>query len=374
MWTGTGDDWVGSSDAPTKTRGNVVDGVFTQLSSANLRSKVLRVTSGSEGVYMYTTSNIGDFSINNCCSFGNSFNQNPRTANIVQTNDGSYALYLRFQDLAPQGSESFSWYYAAGATADLATLLTNLDSAAKPGAPAVSAVNAGDSEASVVFTAGTSGGSTITNYEYSTNGGSSWVARSPAATSSPLVITGLTNGTSYSVRIRAVNSEGSGTASSATSITPIGTPEAPTITALTPGETNISIAFDANGTGGAAISNYQYSLNGGSTWVTRSPVSTVSPLNITGLTAGTSYAVALRAINFEGNGEATSSQTVATGGAPSAPSISLITALDRSLSIAFAENSMGCNICISAAHKRIDFTVPDVIETKIMEVFDYKGK
>lgn len=44
--------------------------------------------------------------------------------------------------------------------------------------------------------------------------------RSPVATTSPLVITGLTNGTTYPVKLRAVNSASAGTASSAVSVTP----------------------------------------------------------------------------------------------------------------------------------------------------------
>lgn len=60
------------------------------------------------------------------------------------------------------------------------------------------------------------GGSTITNYEYSIDGGNTWVTPSPAITESPLIITsGLTNCTSYSTKLRAVNTSGSGTASSA---------------------------------------------------------------------------------------------------------------------------------------------------------------
>lgn len=47
-----------------------------------------------------------------------------------------------------------------------------------------------------------------------------WVSRSPASTVSPLVITGLTNGTEYSVTLRAVNSAGAGSASAVVKATP----------------------------------------------------------------------------------------------------------------------------------------------------------
>ena len=340
MWTGTGDDYVGGSDSPTKTRGNIVNGSFVQNASTGLRAKAIQVNSGTESVYFYTTSNIGDMTHNNCCQFSNAYNQDPRTnATTAGPADGSYALYLRFQDLAPSGSESFTWYYAAGRTADLGSVLAGLDSAAKPGAPTSLVITPGNRQLSVAFTPGSSGGSSITNYEYSTDGGSTWVARSPGATNSPLMITGLTNGTPYSVRLRAVNSEGSGTASSAVSATPLGTPEAPTINSVTPGETSIDLDFTAGANGGSAVSGYEVTIDGESSW--SSAAVTGSTVTISGLSRGTTYAVALRAVNAQGSGASSTQQSVRTGSVPQAPTISSITAADETLSVFFAEGPNG---------------------------------
>lgn len=340
MWTGTGDDYVGGSDSPSKTRGNIVNGSFVQNASTGLRAKAVQVNSGSESVYFYTTSNIGDMTSNSCCSFSNAYNQDPRTnATVLGPADGSYALYLRFQDLAPSGSESFTWYYAAGRTADLGSVLSGLDSAARPGAPTIGTVTPGNRQLSVAFTAGSSGGSSITNYEFSTDGGTTWVARSPGATNSPLTITGLTNGTSYSVRLRAVNSEGSGTVSSALSATPLGTPEAPTINSVTPGETTIDLDFTAGATGGSAITGYEITTDGGTNWSSASVTGTT--VTISGLSRGTTYTVALRAVNAQGNGAASTQQSVRTGSVPQAPTVSSITASDETLSVAFTEGPNG---------------------------------
>lgn len=65
------------------------------------------------------------------------------------------------------------------------------------------------------------GGLSITNYEYSTNGGSSWIARSPASTTSPVSIGGLSNGTSYTIVLRAVNAVGAGPSSNSSAATPV---------------------------------------------------------------------------------------------------------------------------------------------------------
>ena len=74
----------------------------------------------------------------------------------------------------------------------------------------------------IQFTAPASnGGSAITNYEYSTDNGANWVTPSPAVTSSPLIISsGLTNCTTYQVKIRAVNAAGAGNASAAAQLIP----------------------------------------------------------------------------------------------------------------------------------------------------------
>ena len=68
--------------------------------------------------------------------------------------------------------------------------------------------------ASLPFTAGATGGSSITNYKYSTDG-TTYTALSPAQTTSPLSISGLTPGTAYVFRIKAVNANGDSAASTA---------------------------------------------------------------------------------------------------------------------------------------------------------------
>ena len=95
-----------------------------------------------------------------------------------------------------------------------------------PGAPSIGTVTASKGKLTVAFTAPSSNGNAaITNYEYSTNNGITFKAFSPADTSTPLVITKLSNSnqnlvknTTYKIRIRAVNSAGSGALSTAKSV------------------------------------------------------------------------------------------------------------------------------------------------------------
>jgi hypothetical protein len=126
VWVGTRDDYVGMTDQPTKTRGNLDSNGFAALSNATTRSAAVQITSGQQGVLFYSTSPKAHTSINDCCDFSNAYLQNPATSLIQRTNDGSYALFVRMNDLAVGASEEFTWYYAAGAIADLTSIVGDL--------------------------------------------------------------------------------------------------------------------------------------------------------------------------------------------------------------------------------------------------------
>ncbi|KRA42029.1 fibronectin type III domain-containing protein [Devosia sp. Root635] len=102
-----------------------------------------------------------------------------------------------------------------------------------PGAPTIGTATAGDNQASVTFTApASSGGSAITQYVVTANPGGQ-VAVGPA---SPITVTGLTNGVSYTFTVAAENVVGTGGDSSASNSV---TPAAPqTITFANPGTQN----------------------------------------------------------------------------------------------------------------------------------------
>ena len=88
-----------------------------------------------------------------------------------------------------------------------------------PGAPSIGAVTAGNASASVAFSAPTSdGGASITAYTATCVAGS--VRSTGTAAASPVAVTGLTNGLTYSCSITASNSVGAGPSSAAVSVTP----------------------------------------------------------------------------------------------------------------------------------------------------------
>jgi predicted RecA/RadA family phage recombinase len=181
-----------------------------------------------------------------------------------------------------------------------------------PGSPSINSITPAYTTASVAFTAPTNSGySAITNYEYSKDNGSTWVTPSPAVTTSPFTISGLTGGTTYPIQLRAVNSVGSGCGSatmSTTTLVPV-SPNEPTSVVATAGLNGANIAFTApSNDGGGAITSYEYSINNGSSWT--AIASTSSPLNIGSLTNCTEYTIKIRAVNVAGGGTASAAVTV----------------------------------------------------------------
>ena len=119
-------------------------------------------------------------------------------------------------------------------------------------------------------------------------------------------VTGLTNGTGYTIRVTAINAVGSAS-SLGRSVVPTGTPSQPANQSYAAGDGSVSINFTPpENDGGLAVTNYAYSIGtgdaDGTIWITRSPASTASPITIPGLTNGTAYSVKLRAINPFGAG------------------------------------------------------------------------
>ena len=82
-----------------------------------------------------------------------------------------------------------------------------------PQAPTIGTyTDGGDSTTGTLsFTAGATGGSAITNYSYSTDS-STYTTLSPAQTTSPLSLSGLTSGT-YTFSVKAINANGTSSAS-----------------------------------------------------------------------------------------------------------------------------------------------------------------
>ena len=186
---------------------------------------------------------------------------------------------------------------------------------AAPSAPSSASADPGNGSATINFTPGSDGLSSVTNYEYTLDD-TTWTPLSPAVTAGPGTIPGLVNGTSYSIKIRAVNAIGEGAASAAVSVTPRTVPGSPTAVAGTAGTASVNLTGSAPGvTGGSAITGYRIeSSTDGTQWNTSiaDTGSTATAAAVGSLTNGTSYRFRVSAINVAGAGSASSASAAVT--------------------------------------------------------------
>lgn len=145
------------------------------------------------------------------------------------------------------------------------------------------------------------GGSTITQYQYSVDGGSSWLQTSSNTSQSYT----YSFGGSVSFRVRAVNAAGSGTAAVLTFTIPT-INSGPTAGSI--GNTSASISWTSS-----SQSSYSISL---SPSVSGSPFTgtTATSRSVTGLTAGTSYTATLTVSSSTGDTSSGSVSFSTTGG------------------------------------------------------------
>lgn len=268
-----------------------------------------------------------------------------RIINNPQTTDGNSSRYVPYHE----GAQTDYFRTLSGTTMISPGGIENIPPypappvpvSTVPAAPSSLSATPGDTQVSISFTQGSPGGSPITNYEYSIDGGATYIPFSPPVTTSPVVITGLTNGTTYSIKLKAVNSFGSSAASSAVSATPATVPTAPTSLVATPGNAQVSVAFSQGSDGGSPILNYYYSTDDGVSFAELIPEDTASPIIITGLTNGTTYQIRLKAINLIGLSNTSDAVSATPIGPPDAPTSLVATPGNAQVSIAFTQGSDG---------------------------------
>lgn len=172
------------------------------------------------------------------------------------------------------------------------------------------AYSANEGVVSITFTEGEGGGVPKTFTATSNPDG-----RTAQNVESPITMTGLTVGTSYTFTVVGTNNFGTSSATgSSNSVIPSTVPQVPgTPTAAYASNTSATLTFTAGATGGSAITNYKYSLDG-TNYTALSPAQTSSPLTISGLTPFTNYTFYIKAVNANGDSVASSvSNSILTG-------------------------------------------------------------
>jgi hypothetical protein len=220
---------------------------------------------------------------------------NTRYANFASGSNSrnlvfTYVVQTSLSDIDTDGiAITSSLDLNSGSIADLATnALTNLNFTAPtltsvlvaqpPAAPTIDSITATSGTLTVYFTPGAARGSTTSNYQFSTNNGGVWSTRSPVATTSPLVISGLNNGQGYQVRLRAITN--AGTSDSSTVVN-----ETPTAVSVS-GDATLTLTY------GNSASTSSYSATGGTNTYTWSLGSVISGVTLSGTTVTASNTLA----------------------------------------------------------------------------------
>jgi uncharacterized protein (TIGR02145 family) len=182
-----------------------------------------------------------------------------------------------------------------------------------PGPPTAVVATAGNASASVAFVAPTNnGGSAITGYTVTSSPG----GITATGATSPINVTGLTNGTAYTFTVVATNAIGNSSPSTASSAV---TPSAPTVpgppTSVTAvgGNAQATISFTAPAfNGGSPITGYTVTSSPGGITGTGSS----SPITVAGLTNGTAYTFTVVATNAIGNSSPSTASSAVTPSPP----------------------------------------------------------
>ena len=200
-----------------------------------------------------------------------------------------------------------------------------------PAAPTIGTATAAAGSATVTWTAPAAGGApAVTGYEVVVNAGGSVVRTvtgiAPTATS--LTVTGLTNGTTYTLQVRAVNLFGAGPLSAqsnpVTPVAPVTVLGVPTGVVATRGNASAGVTWIAPASnGGSPITGYRVQVRVGVA-VVRTVVLTgaATSTTVTGLTNGTAYNFRVQAVTALAVGAlSVASNTVTPATVPGAPGI-----------------------------------------------------
>jgi hypothetical protein len=204
-----------------------------------------------------------------------------------------------------------------------------------PDAPAWSGIVPSNGEVQLSWSAPADGGADITGYLLQKSiDGTVWSdVASGTATSAD--VTGLTNGTAYSFRVRATNAAGDGAFSEVTSSTPRTVPGVPVWVSVVVGDGVVGLGWDAPADGGASITGYtvQQSING-IDWADVAATTTLAAV-VGGLDDGTEYFFRVVAANVAGDGVPSVEQSATPRTTAGVPAIDAVTPGDGAVSLAW---------------------------------------
>jgi hypothetical protein len=198
---------------------------------------------------------------------------------------------------------------------------------AVPGAPTGVTTVTGNAQATVSWTAPASnGGAAITGYTVTDSPGGAQCTTTGATS---CIVTGLTNGTSYTFTVTATNSAGTTSAASfasaaVTPSAPAVSPGSPTGVTATAADAQATVSWTAPASnGGAAITSYTATAVEDNTQSCTTGDGSTLTCSVTGLTNDTAYTFTVTATNSAGTSAASTASAAVTPSAASALSNSV---------------------------------------------------
>ena len=234
-----------------------------------------------------------------------------------------------------------------------------------PAAPPTLTPTSGDLQVTLNWEApSTVGSSPITHYEYQSRitgapfDENTWTIAPGAASARQVTVSGLTGATTYTFRVRAVNTQGAGTPSEEMEAIaydgPTPEPGQPTNLAATSGDRQVTLNWTAPSTIGASVIThyeYQYSTTSSpfdNTW-TEVP-GTGTTVTVSSLLGATTYTFRVRAVNAQGPGiPSTETEAIAYDGPtpePGQPTNLTAASGERQVTLNWEASSFGASAII----------------------------
>ncbi len=227
-------------------------------------------------------------------AFGDGTTGTGQLAQHTYTTPGTYTVTLTITDT-----------YQDTITTTATVVAPAVSNAPQP--PTSVAATSGNGTASVAWsTPADNGGSPVTSYILTLSPPAGTITYS----GTNATVTGLTNGTSYTATVQAVNANGTSAASTpSAAFTPSTVPGAPTNLSFTPADGFATGTWTAPAdNGGSPVTGYVVTLTPNAGTATYSGTSVI----ISGLTDGTSYTGVVRAVNVRGTGAASTASAAFT--------------------------------------------------------------
>ena len=246
---------------------------------------------------------------------------------LVETWDG--LIWSTTLSPSPANSDNFLYGVSCTASCKIAgysynyqqpgyqSLILSGSEPAAPDAPSTPSALPGDSSATVSFTPPTSdGGSPVQHFDATcTSSNLGATTGSASGTASPLAVSGLTNGDTYTCVVTATNAIGTSTASapSNTFIPQSASiaPSPPTIGSVaSAGVGAVSVSFTPGADGGSPITGFAATCTSLAGHDSNTASGAGSPIIVTGLVGGTPYSCSVTATNVIGTSDPSGASSV----------------------------------------------------------------